>query len=408
MNLDDVLNNIENMKNTTILKQHPFKIWLSNSDNRWHTYLPDENRPNKRKHIAKVNKTNLEKSIIDYYLALDYEKSRANLTLRKLYPEWFKEKSFDTGNSNYMQHIDYEWRTNYKNDSIIDIPILKSTRPMLKTWARKKIITHKMTKKQYYNMQIIIRQSLDYLVERNEIDTNPFRGFTINKSLFEPYIQKDNDLEVFSIDEEKAVKDLALKDFRANPHRTSYLAIALNFSLGLRVGELVALKWKDLKSPYLHIQQMEQRICIHNAAGNWTQHFEVVSRTKSDAGFRTLYVVENALTYFDMIKESNLANGYKCEANDFIFMYEQKRISSNSIDWYYEKYCRNLGITKKGNHKVRKTCLTKIADNPNINLKDAMNFAGHSDVKTFIKNYCFSRYSDDYKKQELEKSLGNF
>ena len=80
-------------------------------------------------------------------------------------------------------------------------------------------------------------------------------------------------------------------------------------------------------------------------------------------------------------------------------------ISANSIDWYYEKYCRDLNITKKGNHKARKTALTKIGDNPNINLKDAMEFAGQKDVKTFITHYCFSRYSDEQKRLELEKTL---
>lgn len=34
-----------------------------------------------------------------------------------------------------------------------------------------------------------------------------------------------------------------------------------------------------------------------------------------------------------------------------------------------------------------------------------MNWAGHRDVKTFINHYCFSRYSDEQKRQELEKHL---
>ena len=64
-----------------------------------------------------------------------------------------------------------------------------------------------------------------------------------------------------------------------------------------------------------------------------------------------------------------------------------------------------LGIAKKGNHGTRRTALTKTADNPNINLKDAMQWAGHWDVKTFIDHYCYSRYSDEQKKAELEKTL---
>ena len=56
-------------------------------------------------------------------------------------------------------------------------------------------------------------------------------------------------------------------------------------------------------------------------------------------------------------------------------------------------------------NKASKTALTKIADNPNINLKDAIEWAAHRDVKTFITHYCFSLYSDEQKRNELEKTL---
>jgi len=183
------------------------------------------------------------------------------------------------------------------------------------------------------------------------------------------------------------------------------LAVLINFSLGLRVGELVALKWKDLKDSYLHIRRMEQKQYEQLENGKWKKHLEVVEHTKSDAGYRTLYVVSSAMELFDKIKEANLRNGYSCEAEDYTFMYRKHRITANSIDSHYDRYYKQIGIAKKGNQKAWKTALTKVADNPNINLKDAMEFAGHRDVKTFINHYCFSRYSDEQKRQELEKNL---
>ncbi len=117
------------------------------------------------------------------------------------------------------------------------------------------------------------------------------------------------------------------------------------------------------------------------------------------------YISPFKRNFFNKVKETNLRNGYSCEAEDYIFMYRKHRITANSIDSHYERYCKQIGISKKGNHKARKTALTKVADNPNINLKDDMEFAGHRDVKTFINHYCFSRYSDEQKRQELEKTL---
>ena len=72
-------------------------------------------------------------------------------------------------------------------------------------------------------------------------------------------MEKEAEYEVFSEAEEQQIKEYALQDFERNTELTTALAVVLNFSLGLRVGELVALKWKDLKNSYLHIRRMEQK-----------------------------------------------------------------------------------------------------------------------------------------------------
>ena len=152
---------------------------------------------------------------------------------------------------------------------------------------------------------------------------------------------------------------------------------------------------------------MEQKQYEQKPDGKWHYHIEVVEHTKSDAGYRTIYVVSSAMEIFSKIKQANLERGFSCNAEDYVFLYRGNRITSQAIDKKYERYCRELGFVKKGNHKTRKTCLTKIADNPNINLKDAMQFSGHRDVQTYIKHYCFSRYSDEQKRNELEKTLNS-
>ena len=390
-----------------IIKKHmeQYKTKYYESDNRWHSFLPDATHPRKMRPIAKRKWEDLEQAIIDYYTEQEEANKRKCITLRTLYPEWFDYKWQDTNNSGYMKRIHQDWKRFYENDAIIDRPIVEMTTLELKNWARNKIIKEKLTKKLYYNMTVIIRQSLDYLVELEELSSNPFANFKIKTSLFTPVVAKEAEYEVFNEVEEQQIKALALEDFEKNPHSTSAIALIANFSLGLRVGELVALKWKDLKSPYLQIRRMEQKQYDKLEDGKWKCHLEVVEHTKSDAGYRTIYVVSSVLELFEKVKEDNLNRGYSCESEDYIFLYRGNRISSKSITNKYDKYCKALGIIKKTNHKARKTCLTKIADNANINLKDAMEFGGHKDVQTYIKHYCFSRYSDEQKREELEKTL---
>lgn len=390
-----------------IIKKHmeQYTTKYYESDDRYHSFLPDEKHPRKMKPIAKRKWEDLEQVIVDYYMQQEQSEKRKKLTLRTLYPEWFAYKWQDTNNSSYMNHIDYDWKRFYENDSIIDRPIVEFTTLELKNWARGKIISEKLTKKVYYNMAVIIRQSLEYLVERGELTVNPFSTFKINPSLFTPVEEKEAEYEVFNEEEEQRIKEYALQDFERNTELTTALAVVFNFSLGLRVGELVALKWKDLKGSYLHIRRMEQKQYEQSAEGNWHYDINAVEHTKSDAGYRTIYVVSSAVEVFEKIKNANLKRGFSCGAEDYVFIYRGKRITSQAIDKKYTRYCKELGFVKKGNHKTRKTCLTKIADNPNINLKDAMQFGGHRDVQTYIKHYCFSRYSDEQKRNELKKTL---
>lgn len=375
------------------------------SDNRWHSFLPDENSPRKMKAIAKRKKEDLEQAIVDFYEAQNKENQRRQITLRTLYPEWFDYKWQDTNNSAYMRRIAADWEKFYENDEIIDRPVIEFTPLELKNWARRKIIENKLTKKVYYNMTVIIRQSLDYLVELQELPSNPFASFKINPSLFTPVVAKEPEYEVFNEEEEKNIKEYALNDYERNPELTNALAVVLNFSLGLRVGELVALKCKDLKPPYLHIRRMEQKQHEKLPNGKWKYRTDVVEHTKSDAGYRTIYVVPSALELFEKIRQSNLQHGFPCESEDFVFVYRGKRLTGHSIDNKYTIYCKELGFVKKINHKTRKTCLTKIADNPNINLKDAMQFSGHRDVQTYINHYCFNRYSNEQRQKEFDKAL---
>ena len=258
-----------------ILKKHmeQYTTKYYESDNRWHSFLPDETHPRGMKPIAKRKWEDLENVIVNFYQQQEQSEKRKHITLRSLYPEWFAYKWHDTNNSSYMNHINYDWKRFYDNDNIVDRPIVELTTLELKNWARNKIISEKLNKKQYYNMAVIIRQSLDYLVELGELPDNPYNNFKIKSSLFTPIVEKEAEYEVFNEVEEQQIKEFALKDFERNDELTTALAVVLNFSLGLRVGELVALKWKDLKDSYLHICRMEQK--QYEKLPDETYHFTI-------------------------------------------------------------------------------------------------------------------------------------
>ena len=83
--------------------------------------------------------------------------------------------------------------------------------------------------------------------------------------------------------------------------------ILLNFHLGLRIGELVALKWSDIEDDYIHIQRMEQtdyKIVNKDDGSLFTQSngYKVAEHTKSSAGDRFVYLNSNAKAILNKIK----------------------------------------------------------------------------------------------------------
>lgn len=75
----------------------------------------------------------------------------------------------------------------------------------------------------------------------------------------------------------------------------SFLAVKLNFLLGLRVGELMALKWSDLcDDNHLHIVREEIRDQTANS-------YEVVEHTKTNRD-RFVILVPNAISILKKIE----------------------------------------------------------------------------------------------------------
>ncbi len=66
--------------------------------------------------------------------------------------------------------------------------------------------------------------------------------------------KKSGESQVYTIDEEERfVKDM-IRRFQDNPKNTAPLAVMLAFEIGVRIGELCALKFEDIEGNYIHIQ----------------------------------------------------------------------------------------------------------------------------------------------------------
>ena len=405
ISLDEIAKDIEIMSNQKILEQHCYST-TENKDGRFSTYLPDEAKPNKRRKIVKNTRELLEKEIINFYKEREKQQSIQNITLRQFYPEWFSYKSLHTNSSAYMRTIDELWKRFYINDPIIDRPLVELDEYTLDTWAHALIKDRALGKRQYYNMAIIIRQSLDLARKQGIVTHNAFNNFKVDYKLFKPSEKKPDATQVFLTDEQPLIEQEAYKDFE-NTRKTACLAIPLLFQTGLRVSEVVALRWSDIDEEQencIHIQRMETKEYEKLSDGTWSNPKRVViPRTKTIQGNRNVYLTTTARDILDQIHRCNEEKGY--DNTGYIFLNENGRITAPSLNKRIRRYCRKIGITEKGLHKIRKTYISTLIDAEDININYIREQVGHADERTTYGNYCFNRKPKSLTAQSMEKAL---
>lgn len=396
INLDEVRNNMREKEKQRLLSKHKYKIF-QDKDGRWKTTIPDETKKNKRRLIAKSSYGELEKCIITFYASeedSEYEKQKI-FTIRNLFPEWLNYKNSHTNASSYIRRIKNDWNKYFENNLIVDIPIYELNYLALDKWAHDIVKTESLTKKQYYNMSIIIRQVLDYALEKGIIEQNPFSRVKIDGKMFRHVPKAESDTQVFTTEDEKRICILAMEHYNSCPKSITPLAIVLNFNLGLRVGELVALKWSDIDSKnYVHIQRMEVADYSLDEEGMVTRHgVKIVDHTKSYAGDRNVYLNANARNILSIIRKRSFL--YGLYDDDFIFVNSNSsRLTTSSINSFLYKLCDEMNIGKKSSHKIRKTYISSLFDG-GLNINKIREIAGHEDERTSLNNYCFDRKTDN-------------
>lgn len=252
-------------------------------------------------------------------------------TFRQLYPEWLEFKSVHTNSTSYLNRISLDWFKYYDADmdGLIDRPLKELTQLELDRWAHKKIQQYDMTKKQYYNMSVILRQGLEYALQAGYIERNPFRDVKINTKMFRRCKKKPDNEEVFLTDEQPLIEEEMYRRFREEPQNTAPLAVLLDFQIGVRVGEIVALKETDIEGSYIHVQReevgdfrlLEDRVTFRQKG------VKVVDYTKSDAGNRLVYLTEKARKIIQMILDANQKNKESC--GTFLFVKDGKRLKES-------------------------------------------------------------------------------
>ena len=406
INVEDVRRALTMKKEEYYLSLHKYEIYQG-KDGKWYTYLPDSRQKQGRRKLKRTSEMAIRQAVIDFYKEQEKREQGKEITLRELYPIWIEWKGAHTRATTSIRRFNCDWKKFYiPYPKLIDKPIVELTVNELDIWAHRLIKQYNMTKTCYYTMTILIRQMLDYAVEPlGIIPVNPFRQIKLQKKMLRKPAKKNDESQVFLLDETPRIIETALADFNSNPLNTAPLTVPLGFLTGLRLGEMAAIKESDIVGNVLYVQRMEEEVYDYSDL----EHIRLIERavvenTKTEAGVREVPLVPQALKIIEAVKLSNRMNGWP--ENGFLFLNKGQRMTTRTIKYRISKYCKQCDIMEKSFHKVRKTYISALIDS-GININEIRKAVGHTDERTTFSNYCYNRVGKQETTALFENALVN-
>ena len=234
----------QNMKRKEILQNHKPAIKQLPSG-KWYTRIDG-------KKYERVIKKDLEDLIVKSYL-------EENITsLNSIFKSFINYRKKVVSSRTWKKDIQY-FETYIQNSDLGQKDLATITLDDGYTFVDHCLQVKPDLKCKYWNnIRGCLNQMFQYAIDRNLITRNPIEHLKPQKDLFTaPTITRDGDT-VFTREEQTKVIKLAEED-SARKQISEPLGIVLLFNLGLRDGELCALKWKDietnLRGDYIHVQR---------------------------------------------------------------------------------------------------------------------------------------------------------
>lgn len=366
-----------------ILNDHPARVWQA-SDGYWKTYLTDEN--NQRKLVKRKVKKELEDVIVSYY------KKKKDFTFSVYFEEWKeKQKKYGVSNNTLLKY-NSDYKRFFKDSDFEKMDIRKINEEDITAFMIQVIKKLNLKEKAGNSLWGYISGTFKHARIKRIISENPcdyvekknfMRFYNRNRKSIEQRTVCNNDLDAL-------LQELHRSQTEKPQYIPSY-AVELAIYTGMRVGELAALKWGNIKydKDYILIDSSEKYDRVEK---KWN-----IESTKT--GKERQFPLSDEITnLLNRVKKVELKEGY---IGEYVFMNENGRVNARSISHCVRYRCKKAGINEKSIHALRRTFNSRmrLAGVPPV---IAASLLGHSE-QINESNYTYDISGMEYKKQIISK-----
>lgn len=213
--------------------------------------------------------------------------------------------------------------------------------------------------------------------------------------------QKRTEMRVLSVDEQQALQK-AVQDERLG------VGITLTLFTGIRLGELLGLKFNDINfdNKTITIRRTLNRLKVFDNPDKKTDI--VIGEPKTNKAKRTIPLQDFIIPLLKahkariMTERLKVRNMYK--NNDFVICNEfGSHIEPRTYQDFFKKMLKKAEIENANFHSLRHTFATRALEN-GFDIKVLADILGHADASTTLNKYAHAL--PDHKKVSMEKLSG--
>lgn len=369
LDMCNVLDIIMARKRERIKKLHAYAITPANSHNKyWTTYFKCENK------ARQLIRGKTEDELLDKLVKLYEENANLdNLTFNRLFDEWLEYKKAMTNSSNTIKRHRQHYAKYFEPSILHSMKLSAIDTFVLEMECNRIVKEFNLTRKAWVNAKTILNGMFDYAKRKKYITDNQLMDMKITVR-YKQVVKKSGNTQTYDTDElETLNKYLDMKYEETND--SVYIAVRLNFFLGLRIGELAALKPEDIVGNQIHVVREE----VRDQEANLTY---VVEHTKTNRD-RFVALVPQAKK---LLQKLGMDGAYLFERNG-------ERLRARQIEYVLEKYAQCQGIEPKRSHKIRKTYASRL-NAFGVPIDAIREQLGHSELSTTL-SYIYNPLTED-------------
>ena len=384
INIDTIQTKIEMNERLKFLEKHEAKIWQS-TDGKWYTYLPDVK--NERRLIKRNSEKALKDAIIDFYKETEEEP-----TIEVIFHQWINEK-LEYGEIQKQTYDRYivDFHKFFEETGFAEKKIRYIDDITLEHFCKSQIRDKELTSKGWANLRLLIRAIFKFARKRGytKMDIVNFMSYLeLSKTMFRHTKKKSSD-NVFNESEMKQIVEYCL-----SKPTLSNMAVLFAAYTGMRVGEIVALKWEDVQTDIIYVHRTQ--VSYKDENGKYVH--TVKNNAKTEAGNREVVIIPQLRQVLRRLRIINPFTEYVFQIDD------DKTVLKNTICKNLHIICDNLNIKRRGVHTLRKTFITNMI-NANVEETIILEQVGHTMLETSKAFYYYNDKMTNYMSDKIQKAI---